>query len=146
MKKILPLLSVLIFLGCEKDDYTENILSRSWQITAVSAETDGVRRTLNVSSFDEKRIFAFRKDGSFLNEPSPGCTSSWPSDVFTGTWSLVDNKILRAEGQAASAAMFFQGEIIILTKSKLVVRSTVDPFGGGSGRPFSEVTTVFSSR
>jgi hypothetical protein len=61
---------------------------------------------------------------------------------------LTDKKNLRAVAQNGGSEMVFEGEIITLTKSRLVIRTIVDAFGGGgrAGFPISEVTTEFVPR
>ena len=148
MNKLLPLLLLLIFAGCKKDDNTTDLLTRSWQTTAVTVKTNGITSSEDISLCSVNRIFTFRKDGSFLNEQSPGCTPTGSSYVFDGTWSLTDKKNLRAVAQNGGSEMVFEGEIITLTNSRLVIRTIVDVFGGGgrAGFPISEVTNDFAPR
>jgi hypothetical protein len=67
MNKLLPLLLLLAFSGCKKDDNTTDLLTQSWQTTAITVKiADGSTISRDISSCDNNRIYTFRKDGSFL--------------------------------------------------------------------------------
>src|SRR5687768_12085416 len=99
MNKVLVLLIVLAFAGCKKDNDTTALLTRSWQLTAMTMKTttgESISRIIN--NCDDRRTYTFREDGNFLSEPSAGCISNGrPTDVLSGTWTLIDKKILKAE-------------------------------------------------
>lgn len=123
MYKFLPLLMVLAFAGCKKDNDTTDLLTRSWQITAITTKTNrGVSIPMDISSCDYNKIWTFRKDGSFSAEASSNCVSNGPVDILNGTWILVDNKILKIDAQGGSSAMYVDADVVRLTKSKLVLR------------------------
>ena len=113
---------------------------------------DGSTISRDISSCDNSRIYTFRKDGSFLNEPTPSCISSGPAETYNGTWTLIDKKILKVEAQGGSGAMYLDADIIMLTKSKLILSTglTIDGRegvrGGGGGFAGSQVITEFSPR
>ena len=158
MKKVLPLLMVLAFAGCKKDNDTTGLLTRSWQVTAITMKTaadETISRVIN--SCDDSRIYTFRENGSFLSEPSPGCIINGPTEVLNGAWKVFDKNILKVEAQGGSSAIYLDADIVMLTKSKLVLRTgiTLDGregvrgvggggFGGGFG--VSQLITEFSAR
>ena len=148
MKKLLPLLIVLLFAGCKKD--TESLLTRSWQITAVTTKTStGDRIPRNISSCDNNKIWTFKDDGSFSTEPSPDCIANGFVDVFNGKWVLTDGKMLNIEAYGGSGAMYFDTEIVEIKKSKLILRTwlTLDGRAVARGnRSNSHVITEFSPR
>ena len=154
MNKLLPLLLLLALSGCKKDDNTTDLLTQSWQTTAVIVKiADGSTISRDISSCDNNRIYTFQKDGSFLNEPTPGCISSGPAETYNGTWTLIDKKILKVEAQGGSSGMYLDSDIVMLTKSKLVLRTWITPdsragvrSGGGGGFAGSKVITEFSAR
>lgn len=140
MSKVLLLLIVLAFTGCKKDNDTTGLLTRSWQVTAITMKTEtGEKISRAINSCDESRVYTFRQDGIFLSEPTPGCILNGPTEVFNGTWTLIDKNILKVEAQSGSSAMYLDSDIVILTKSKLVLRTglTLDGRagvrGGGTG-------------
>lgn len=109
------------------------------------SKTNGLSTQENVSMYSANRIWAFRDDKSFLNEPSPNCTPDGiPNLSLSGTWSLPDNNTLKLDYSTA----YVQMQIVTLTKSKLVLRTTVvggGGLGGGSG-PDVEITYEFVPR
>jgi hypothetical protein len=145
MIKVLPLIIVLAFAGCKKDNGKTDLLTRSWQVTAITMKTAGETIPRAINSCDDSRIYTFRQDGSFTSEPSAGCILTGPADVLNGTWTLIDKKILKVEARGGSGAMYLDSDIVMLTKSKLVLRTwiTLDGregvrggtggFGGGVG-------------
>ena len=154
MNKLLPLLIVLAFASCKKDNEKTGLLTRSWQLTAMTTKTAaGESISMVINSCDDSRIYTFRQDGSFLSEPSAGCILNGPTDVLNGTWTLIDKNILKVEAQGGISAMYLDSDIVMLTKSKLVLRTwlTIDGravFRGGGGGGFggSQMITEFSVR
>jgi hypothetical protein len=155
MNKVLPLLIVLAFAGCKKDNDTAGLLTRSWQITARTTKTNAdVSIPMDISSCDYNKIWTFKKDGSFSSEPSPACVANGFVDVFNGTWILTGDKTLKIEAQGGSGAMYLDADIVMLTKSKLILRTwlTLDGRegvrggGGGFAGAGSQVITEFSAR
>ena len=155
MNKLLPLLIVLAFAGCKKDNNTTDLLTRSWQITAVTTKTnDGVSTPWNISSCDENKIWTFKNDGNFSMEPLSNCISNGFVDVFNGRWILTDDKILTIDAQGGNGAIYFEAEIVKLTKSKLIIRVWLTLDGravfpgnsGGFGRAGFQQITEFSPR
>ena len=154
MNKLLPLLIVLAFASCKKDNDTTSLLTRSWQVTAITTKAAaGESISMVINSCDDSRIYTFRQDDSFLSEPSAGCILNGPTDVLNGTWTLIDKKILKVEAQGGSSGMYLDSDIVMLTKSKLVLRTWITPdgragvrSGGGGGFAGSKVITEFSAR
>jgi hypothetical protein len=155
MKKFLPLLAIVIFSGCEKGNDATDLLTRSWQITAMTMKTatgENISRIIN--NCDDNRIYTFRQDGSFLSEPSAGCILNGSTDVLNGTWTLIEKKILKVEARGGSSAMYLDADIVMLTKSKLVLRvgltadgrAGVRVGGGGFAGDGSQLITEFSAR
>jgi hypothetical protein len=62
-EEILPLLFVAVFAGCKKD--ADELLTRSWKITAITSKTNGVSTQENVSMCSANRIWTFSEDKSF---------------------------------------------------------------------------------
>ena len=145
---------MLAFADCKKDNDKADLLTRSWQLTAMTTKTAaGESISMVINSCDDSRIYTFRQDGSFLSEPSAGCNLNGPADVLNGTWTLVDKNILKVEAQGGSSAMYLDSDIVMLTKSKLVLRTwlTVDGravFRGGGGGGFGGLQSIaeFSAR
>jgi hypothetical protein len=155
MNKVLLLIIVLAFAGCKKDNDTTDLLTRSWQITARTTKTNaGVSIPMDISSCDDKRIWTFKKDGSFSSEPSPNCVANGPVDILNGTWVVIDNKILKVEAQGGSNALYVDADIVKLTKSRLILRIGLTLDGresirvgdGGFGGYESQLITEFSAR
>ena len=146
MSKLLPLLFLLAFAGCKKDDNNTDLLTRSWQVTAFTIKTaSGDRIEKVVRSCDENRIYTFRRDGSFLSEPSPGCITNGTSENYVGTWTFIDKKILKV---VASGGVYFDTEILMLTRSKLILHTgiTLDGREGVLGGSGGEIFTEFFAR
>lgn len=61
---------------------------------------------------------------------------------------MIDKKILKVEAQGASSAMYLDSDIVMLTKSKLVLRTwiTLDGRAGVRGASGGEIVTEFSAR
>ena len=137
MNKVLPLLIVLAFAGCKKDNDATGLLTRSWQITAIRV---GNTISSSPNSCIENRIWTFQKDGSFLSEPSPNCTPGGADFIINGTWNLVDNKTLKIEGGGS-----LEAQIVLLTKSRLVLRREAN-LGGGGGSRLEETIFEFASK
>ena len=154
MNKVLLLLIVLAFAACKKDNDATGLLTRSWQVTAITMKTETCEKISRaINSCDDSRIYTFRQDGSFLSEPSADCILNGPTEVFNGTWTLIDKNILKVDAQGGSSAMYLDSDIVMLTKSKLVLRTwlTLDGravFRGGGGGGFGGLQSIaeFSAR
>jgi hypothetical protein len=121
MKKMLPFLIAFAFIGCKKDDdHTVDLLTRSWQMTAITA---GNSTPSLPSGCSQNRIWTFQKDSSFLSQPSPTCTADGPGFILNGKWSIDDNKVLKVQAQGGFAAMALAAHIVTITASKLVLHT-----------------------
>jgi hypothetical protein len=142
MKKFLPLLIVMAFASCKKGNDTKDLLTRSWQIIAITVKrSGGIATPMDISLCSQNRIWSFQKDGSFANVPSPNCTPDGLDYTLNGNWNLIDNKTLKIESQGGIAAMYLEAQIITITKSRLVLRRSNN--SGGGGGFLEEVETTF---
>ena len=100
MKKLLPLLILITFLGCKKEDVESNnnaqLLLRNWKMTGWTVLTPlegtplaGVSTNwMGASACVSDKIQRFNKDGSFLHAQASTCTGDRD---YNGVWTFSDN-------------------------------------------------------
>ena len=144
MKNFLPLILLVTVLGCQKEavDYTPELLSKSWKMTAFTALTpfegtplEGMSNNwFNPGTCWSDMTWTYKQDGTFLNEPAASCIpgTAAVTDTLYGKWSLInDNKTIKVEYTHGGFANF-ELNILELTPTKKVVQTIAKTSAGTS--------------
>ena len=129
MKKLLPFLFLIPFLGCKKEtvDNTPQLLAKSWKMTTWTVLTplqgtplEGVSTNwMGASACVSDKIQTFNLNGTFLHEKATTC----PNDTdFNGVWTLSNNNKTVNVKYVGNGYADFSYNIIELTISKLKVQ------------------------
>ncbi len=132
---LLALAATVGFTSCGKDDddvaptKTELLTSKTWMLSErvqVTTDSSGTTTNSTILACEKDDTYKFTTDNKYTRDE--GATKCDPSDPQTeaGSWVFTDNETKLA---VTSGNFTLPAEIIELTSSKMVVRSTLDFFG-----------------
>ena len=139
MKKYLPLLLIVSFLSCKKEDIdnTPVLLSKSWRMTEWTVLTplsgtplDGTSQNwMGANLCVTEKIQTFKLDGTFIHEKTTTCVND---NDFTGLWTLSDNNKVVNVNYVGGGYVNFKYNIVEITTSNLKVQRLQRTGVGGS--------------
>ena len=131
---LLAMAASFTFVSCDDDDEvtptkTELLTSKTWSISErVQTMTDssGTTTDNSLDACEKDDTYTFTTDNKLnFDEGATKCNPSDPQ-TSTGSWTLSDND---TKLTLVSSGLSIPGELLELTASKMVVKSTLD-FGG----------------